>query len=81
MDVRTKEEYYEGHLKGAILIPYDQIEKNIDGLEQYKNKLILVYCRTGRRSNIAVDTLKNSGFTEVYHMYDGISNWKYDVEK
>lgn len=59
VDVRTKEEYEEGHIKNAILIPYDQIN---DQVALDKDKKILVYCRSGRRSGIAYQTLTELGF-------------------
>lgn len=81
LDVRTQDEYDEGHIKNAILIPYNTIEENIDKIDKYKDKPILVYCRTGRRSAIAVKTLIDNGFTKIYHMSEGISAWTYDLEK
>jgi phage shock protein E len=75
IDVRTKEEYNLGHIEGAILIPYDEIESKIEDLSEYKNKDILVYCRTQNRSNIAVQILQENGFTKIYQMVDGYSNW------
>jgi phage shock protein E len=80
-DVRTKEEYDSGHIKNAILIPYDQINENIDLIKQYKEKPVLVYCRTGRRSTIAIKSLIDNGFDKIYHMHEGISMWKYDLVK
>lgn len=80
-DVRTKEEYDSGHIKNAILIPYDQINENIDLIKQYKEKSVLVYCRTGRRSTIATKSLIDNGFGKIYHMHEGISMWKYDLVK
>lgn len=64
IDVRTKEEYEESHIKGAINIPYNEINKdsNID-----KDKIIFVYCRSGNRSNKAYGTLKELGY-EVYDL-------------
>lgn len=64
VDVRTKEEYEESHLKGAINIPYDQIDENI---ELDKDKTILVYCKSGRRSHIAYTTLKDLNY-EVFDL-------------
>ena len=64
VDVRTKEEYAEAHLKEAINIPYDEINKETD-LD--KTKTILVYCKSGNRSNIAYETLKDLGYT-VYDL-------------
>lgn len=62
IDVRTNEEYKESHLKGSINIPYDEINEDLD-----KNKTILVYCQSGRRSKIAYDKLNSLGFT-VYDL-------------
>lgn len=76
IDVRTKEEYDLGHLDNAINIPYDQIVNNLDYLNEYKNKTILVYCRTSNRSTIAADVLHNNEFKKVYAMIDGYSNWE-----
>lgn len=63
IDVRTKQEYDSSHVKGAINIPYDEIDDNID-----KKKIILVYCKSGTRSNIAYNTLKKMGYKEVYDL-------------
>lgn len=64
VDVRTKEEYEESHISGAINIPYDEITNNniLD-----KDKVIFVYCRSGARSEIAFSTLTNLGYT-VYDL-------------
>lgn len=80
-DVRTKEEYNSGHIKNAILIPYDQINENIDLIKQYKDKTVLVYCRSGKRSTIGIKSLIDNGFGKIYHMYQGILMWKYDLVK
>ena len=63
LDVRTKEEYNEGHVVGAMNIPYDQIDASIS-IDQ--DTVILVYCKSGNRSNIAFQTLTNLG----YSVYD-----------
>lgn len=65
IDVRTKEEYEEKHVKGAMNIPYDEIDNNI---ELKKEEIILVYCKSGTRSNIAYNTLKKMGYKEVYDL-------------
>ncbi len=59
IDVRTKEEYNEGHIKESINIPYDEIDENI---EIDKDKIIFVYCRSGNRSRIAQETLTQLGY-------------------
>ena len=70
IDVRTKEEYDTGHVKDSLNIPYDEIEESID-LD--KSKPILVYCRSGKRSNIAYQTLTSLGY-EVFDLgaYDTV---------
>lgn len=65
IDVRTEEEYKTGHFKDSKLIPYDQIENRIKELEQYKEKPILLYCRSGRRAGIAKQILEQYGFKNV----------------
>lgn len=64
VDVRTKEEYDESHLKESINIPYNEIDESI---ELDKEKVILVYCRSGNRSSIAYETLNDLGYT-VYDL-------------
>lgn len=76
LDTRTQEEYDAGHIEGAILIPYNKIEMNLDQLDGFEDKSILVYCRTGSRSAVAVDTLIENGFNKIYHMNQGFSRWK-----
>ncbi len=70
VDVRTVEEYKEGHVVNALLLPYDEIDESV-ALD--KKKTIIVYCRSGRRSAIAAKQLKNMGY-EVLDMgaYDTI---------
>ena len=63
IDVRTESEYSEAHIPTANNIPYDTIAENL--LIEDKNALIILYCRSGRRSGIALDTLKNLGYTNV----------------
>ena len=62
VDVRTAEEYSESHVKNSINIPYDEIDENTD-LD--KNKTILVYCKSGARSNKAYNTLNSLGYDVV----------------
>jgi len=73
LDVRTPEEFRQAHLKGAVLIPIDQIEKRLD--EVPKNRPVLVYCAVGSRSNAVAGFLVEKGFRDVYNMKDGIVGW------
>jgi rhodanese-related sulfurtransferase len=65
LDVRTIEEFKSHHVKGAQLIPRGELENNLKKLANYKNKRILVYCQTGRRSVSASRILENNGFTPL----------------
>lgn len=80
LDVRTQEEFDEGHIPGAICIPYDSIED--DNIPQIpdKEQIILVYCRSGRRSKIASQNLGEMGYTNVFE-FGGIIDWIGDVER
>ena len=80
IDVRTKEEYASGHVPGSILIPFDEIKAKAGQLPQDKNTEIVVYCRSGRRSAIAADTLIALGYNRIYDM-GAISSWTYGLEK
>ena len=65
IDVRTAEEYKAGHLEGAIHIPYDEIEQKINAIKADKTADIQLYCRSGRRSGIALETLRSMGYSKV----------------
>ena len=80
LDTREQDEFDEGHIPGAILIPYTEIENKAIELIPDKDKLILVYCRSGRRSKIAAEALSKLGYTNVKE-FGGIIDWPYEVEK
>ena len=80
LDVREQDEYDAGHIPGAILIPYTQIEEKAKGMLPDKGQLILVYCRSGRRSKIAAEALAELGYTNIKE-FGGIIDWPYEVEK
>ena len=80
LDTREQDEFDEGHIPGAILIPYTEIENKAEEMLPDKDKLILVYCRSGRRSKIAAESLAKLGYTNVKE-FGGIIDWPYDVEK
>ena len=77
LDVRTFEEYLEGHIPGAINIEYRELPSRIDEIDSFSNKKIVVYCERGVRANIAEETLKKAGFTEVLHLEGDMSGWRY----
>ena len=80
LDTRTQEEFEEGHIPGAILIPYDAVTEKAKGILTDKNQLILVYCRSGRRSKLAAEDLVKLGYTNIKE-FGGIIDWPYEVEK
>ena len=80
LDVREQDEFAEGHIKGAILLPYTEIETKAKAVLPDKDKLILVYCRSGRRSKIAAESLVSLGYTNVKE-FGGIIDWPYEVAK
>ncbi len=81
LDVRTEEELFEGYIEGSILIPHDEISQYLDKLPEDNDAAILVYCRTGRRSELAAQELANLGYTQVYDMGGIITDWHGDVVK
>lgn len=80
IDARTLEEFNEGHIKGAILIPEYEISQRAESELLDKDQLILVYCRSGRRSKIASQALVDLGYTNVKE-FGGIIDWPYEIEK
>ncbi|MBE6571553.1 MAG: rhodanese-like domain-containing protein [Ruminococcaceae bacterium] len=80
LDVREQEEYDAGHIPGAILLPYTEIEQKAQDVIFDKNTLVLVYCRSGRRSKIAAETLVELGYKNVKE-FGGIIDWPYDIVK
>ena len=79
LDVRTREEYDEGHIPGATQISHEEIEEKAEQVLTDKDQLILVYCRSGRRSKIAAEALVELGYTNIKE-FGGIIDWPYEVE-
>jgi len=76
LDVRTPEEFAEGHLSGAVnvnLMAAD-FERRLGALD--RGRTYLVYCRTGNRSSRAIQIMDRLGFRSVYHMFEGILGWQ-----
>ena len=80
LDTREQDEFDEGHIPGAILMPYTEIENKAEEMLPDKDKLILVYCRSGRRSKIAAESLAKLGYTNVKE-FGGIIDWPYEIVK
>ena len=79
IDSRTESEFAEGHIEGAILIPEYEIAQRAEKELPDKDALILVYCRSGRRSKIASEELVKLGYTNVKE-FGGIIDWPYETE-
>jgi len=80
VDVRSLEEYNEGHIPNAISIPLETIENEAETKLKNKDDLILVYCRSGRRSREAALRLIEKGYTNVID-FGGIQDWNGEVVK
>ena len=76
MDVRTPQEFADGHLSGAmnVNVMAPDFERQLGALD--RGKTYLVYCRTGNRSAQAIRVLERLGFRSVYHMFEGIVGWQ-----
>ena len=79
LDVRTQEEYDQGHIPGVIVISHEEIAEKAKEVLTEKDQLILVYCRSGRRSKIAAEALVELGYTNIKE-FGGIIDWPYETE-
>ncbi|HEX6913894.1 MAG TPA: rhodanese-like domain-containing protein [Chitinophagaceae bacterium] len=80
LDVRTAEEYREGHIPGAInydVLDEENFKKQLSALP--KDKAYVLYCRSGKRSLTALRIMKEQGFPDVKHLRDGIKGWDGEV--
>ena len=75
LDVRTQEEYNAGYIAGAILLPYDEINAKATIVLPDKEKKIVLYCRSGRRSAIAKKSLLDLGYQKVVD-FGGVKRWE-----
>lgn len=75
VDVRTASEYTSGHLQGAKLMDWSngQFQKELSSLD--KDKPVLLYCASGRRSDAALNAMRQAGFKDVKHLLGGIQTW------
>jgi len=82
VDVRTAEEYADSHISNSILITLDTLENEISKHSEItKDSEIIVYCRSGKRSMQAYNTLTSLGYTNVKSLNGGINNWTANAEK
>ena len=78
VDVRTPEEFRDGHIPGAILLPVDDISTNAETVIPDKEATYFIYCRSGNRSAAAADQLVEMGYQNIYDL-GGINDWPYET--
>lgn len=76
LDVRTPKEFNEGHIEGAINVSHDQIKENLNMLLAYKDKTVVVHCRSGRRAVSAENALRAAGFSDLRHLDGDMKGWQ-----
>ena len=76
LDVRTPEEYAAGHVPGAVNVPYDQVASHL--AEIPKDKDVVLYCRSGRRTGLAAEVLEANGYTKLGHLQGDMQAWLQD---
>lgn len=76
LDVREPHEYVNGHIEGAVHIPFGKLKERIAELEAYKNMPIIVTCQSGTSSGSACNSLLQQGFTQVYNLAGGMMEWE-----
>lgn len=75
VDVRSPQEYEEGHIENAILLPEYEIKEKASKILPNTWQVIIVYCSTGHRSQKAQKTLQKLGYQKVYNLYNGLENY------
>jgi phage shock protein E len=75
LDVRTPEEFAAGHVPGAINVPHDQVEARLAELAGAKDQDVVLYCRSGRRVQVAAGVLAKAGFTRLSHLEGDFPGW------
>jgi len=75
LDVRTRKEYDQGHIKDAYLIPVQELNQRYKEILEFREKDIFVYCRSGNRSVVSSYILKEKGFKKITNLKHGIKGW------
>jgi rhodanese-related sulfurtransferase len=76
LDIREGEDYASGHLPRARHIPLSQLSKRMDEIGKFKDKPVIVTCRTGTKAGSATRVLKQAGFTNVFELRGGVNAWQ-----
>ncbi|MDX2367415.1 MAG: rhodanese-like domain-containing protein [Colwellia sp.] len=75
LDVRSAEEYNNGHLIDAVNVSHNTVAEKLNQLAQYKNSTVVVYCRSGRRAEFAENILTKNGFKDLRHLTGDMNGW------
>ena len=75
LDVRSPEEYATGHVPGALNVPHDVLEARLESLPELRDRDVVVYCRSGRRSALALEVLKRHGLSRLLHLSGDMDAW------
>lgn len=75
LDVRSAEEFAEGHVPGARNVPHTEITARIAELGDARERDVVVYCRSGRRAELALEELRKAGFTRLFHLDGDWLRW------
>lgn len=76
LDVRSANEFEENRIYNAVNIPVDELEEEIYELEDYKDRPVLVYCKSGKKSSVACNLMEEEGFSNLYNLRGGISDYE-----
>ncbi len=76
IDVREPHEYIKGHIENSINVPLGKFDEQINSLEKYKDKTVIVVCQSGTRSVPACKSLTRAGFEKVYNITGGMQSWE-----
>jgi rhodanese-related sulfurtransferase len=76
LDVRTSAEFAAGHVPGARNVSHDQLATRLDELTSIRDKQVVLYCRSGRRTLLAEDTLRKAGFSHLLHLQGDYQAWE-----
>lgn len=76
IDLRTEKEFSEGHISGALNVPYTLLEKHMNKLQKYKDTPIILTCKMGQQSGAAGNQLRKAGYANIARLSGGIQNWR-----
>lgn len=75
IDVRPIEDFKQGHIPGAVNMPYENIDEYLSALDEHKNKPIIIYCQSGRKAKLTIKMLQALDFPDVMHLEGDMLGW------